>query len=259
MNTLMQNLDRPLAVIDFESTGTNPQTDRIIEVCIVRIESNGDKKELSRLVNPQCPVKPEILELTHITQAELDSAAPFSKELANHILELIAGCAIGGFNVRGFDLLLLEAELDRLGIPLFDKGVPPIIDAGMIFKRKEPRDQAAALLKYCGATNPDAHRAGADALDCYHILVEQTDHYSDIATGGMSALENWSRYDGPKPVDLAGNFVQDAEGVYFYNFGKFRGLKCADNPGLMQWMLGQNFPRSTKAMIPKIRAEIARA
>ena len=57
-------LERPLAVIDVETTGTNPQVDRIVEVSVLKIYPSGERKQKTRRINPLSskPLVPKIAE-----------------------------------------------------------------------------------------------------------------------------------------------------------------------------------------------------
>lgn len=54
------NLTRPLAVIDLETTGTNIGTDRIVEICILKVYPDGKKEVKTHRVNPEIPIPAEI-------------------------------------------------------------------------------------------------------------------------------------------------------------------------------------------------------
>ncbi|RYF54952.1 MAG: hypothetical protein EOO27_22360, partial [Comamonadaceae bacterium] len=100
------------AVIDVETTGLSPKSDRIVELAVVRIDQRGDVvDEWSTRFNPEGPVG-----ATHIhgiTQADVASA-PLFRELASHIVPYIAGLPIAAHNAR-FDLAFLRAEFRRAG------------------------------------------------------------------------------------------------------------------------------------------------
>lgn len=49
--------DAPLVLIDLETTGATPATDRITEVGLVQIDADGIRSWQS-LVNPQRPIPP---------------------------------------------------------------------------------------------------------------------------------------------------------------------------------------------------------
>jgi len=60
-------LDLPLAVIDVETTGLDPEEDRIIEIGIVHFESGEVTDVYGQLIDPDMPLPEEVTELTGIT------------------------------------------------------------------------------------------------------------------------------------------------------------------------------------------------
>ena len=63
---------------------------------------------------------------------------------------------LAGFNVRRFDLPLLDREFMDCGLDLRVAG-RRVIDAMVIFHRMEPRTLEAAYRKFCGGELADAH------------------------------------------------------------------------------------------------------
>src|SRR4051794_28767227 len=60
-------LDRPLAVLDLETTGTDVKNDRIIEVSVLKLLPGGDHDQRTRRVNPGVPIPPEATAVHKIT------------------------------------------------------------------------------------------------------------------------------------------------------------------------------------------------
>ena len=53
------NLKRPLIVFDVETTGINITSDRIIEICTIKIFPGGREEIQVRRFNPMMPIPPE--------------------------------------------------------------------------------------------------------------------------------------------------------------------------------------------------------
>ena len=49
-------LDRPLVVFDTETTGTNPRSDRIVEIACVKIHIDGHRETWQKRLNPGVPI-----------------------------------------------------------------------------------------------------------------------------------------------------------------------------------------------------------
>ena len=51
-------LIRPLVVFDTETTGTNPRSDRIVEIACLKIHPDGRREEFVKRLNPRMPIPP---------------------------------------------------------------------------------------------------------------------------------------------------------------------------------------------------------
>ena len=60
--------------IDLETTGLNPKIDRIIEIGAVKVVNGQVTDTFSTYVNPGRKLEERIVELTGITQAQVDEA-----------------------------------------------------------------------------------------------------------------------------------------------------------------------------------------
>ena len=102
-------LTRPLAVFDLETTGTDPATDRIVEISIIKIQPDGTSETKTRRLNPTIPIPGDATKIHHITDANVADAPTF-KQVAKGINDYLAGCDLCGYNLVRFDLRLLRAE-----------------------------------------------------------------------------------------------------------------------------------------------------
>ena len=101
----MENLklERPLAVIDLETTGHRYYSDRIIEFSVLKIHPDGTEEYKSRRVNPEMPIAPGATAKHGITSEDLVNE-PVFRQLAKGICEFLEGCDLCGFNIFAFDL-----------------------------------------------------------------------------------------------------------------------------------------------------------
>lgn len=64
-------------VLDFETTGLNPNSDEIIEIGAVRLEGGVEVGEFSQLIHPGRPIPPKVVEITgHHRRHARYAAAP---------------------------------------------------------------------------------------------------------------------------------------------------------------------------------------
>src|SRR5690242_8632899 len=141
-------LEKPLAVIDLETTGTDPQNDRIVEISILKILPDGRRRHRTRRLNPGIPIPPAATAVHGITDADV-AGEPRFEQVAQGLLDFLDGCDLCGFNLKRFDLRVLYCEFARAGrrLPLEGRA---LVDPMEIFHRREPRDLNAAVRTYLG-------------------------------------------------------------------------------------------------------------
>ncbi|EKD91455.1 MAG: hypothetical protein ACD_30C00005G0023 [uncultured bacterium] len=116
----MDDLPKKLAFVDIETTGCRI-SDRIIEIGILRVENHKLIESYQTLLNPQCHIPEEIVELTGITPSQLE-AAPTFYEVKKDIYSLLEDCIFVAHNVR-FDLSFLKNEFKRWEISFSPKQI----------------------------------------------------------------------------------------------------------------------------------------
>jgi DNA polymerase-3 subunit epsilon len=153
---------KPLKVLDTETTGTSPATDRILALCITEV--NPETWETGKVegweFNPGIPIPPESTEHHGIRDADVKDLPSF-KAMSGYVHRALSDCDLAGFCLIQFDVPILWEELYRAGIEWDLTGVH-IVDAGTIFKKKEERTLTAAVRFYCGREHVTAHRAAGD-------------------------------------------------------------------------------------------------
>src|SRR5688572_13505039 len=102
------------AVIDLETTGLNPTSDRITEIGIVFIEDQRTTDSFETLFNPGVSIPLKISLLTGINN-KLVNDKPAFEDLAEQINELTKGIILIGHRVN-FDYSFLKNEMRRCGI-----------------------------------------------------------------------------------------------------------------------------------------------
>ena len=230
------SLDRPLAVIDLESTGPDPAADRIVEVAVLTLTPDGREDPFATRVNPLRPIPAAATAVHGLGDADVREAPTFA-ELAPTLLDRLAGCDLAGFGLAGFDLPLLVAECGRAGVP-FPLAGRAVLDALTVYRRHESRTLSAAVAFYLGRTHPDAHAAAADARAAAEVLDAQVGRYALPST--PAALHGHL-----VEVDVAGKFRLASDGAVVFGFGKHAGRPLADvartHPDYLTWMLTRPF------------------
>ncbi|MCQ2453267.1 MAG: PHP domain-containing protein, partial [Clostridia bacterium] len=153
-------LNTPIVVLDFETTGLDTRSCRIIEIGAVRLEGGVVTDTMSVLINPGQLLQPKITEITGITDAMLKDEPGIAEEMPK-LLEFIGDAPLAAHNAD-FDTAVLRNELRRLGI----EKEYTVIDT-LTFARKLYPDlkshKLAAVCKRLGVSLKNAHRAVHDA------------------------------------------------------------------------------------------------
>jgi len=247
---LMLKLTKPLAIIDLETTGINLGTDRIVEIAIVKILTDGTRSVKRKLLNPEMPIPKASSDIHGITD-EMVKDAPTFRQVANELKQTLDGCDIAGYNSNRFDIPLLVEEFLRVEVD-FDMKGRKLVDVQKIFHQMEQRTLSAAYKFYCQKNLDGAHSAEADAQATYEILLAQTERYPVLGNSVDSILK---AIGDEAIVDFARRFVMD-NGVEVFNFGKFKGRPVSEvlkaEPQYYDWMMKGDFPQHTKQKLTEI-------
>lgn len=246
------NLKNPIVFFDLETTGTNINSDRIVEMCYLKVLPNGNEEAKTMRINPEMPIPAEASAIHGIYDADVVDCPTF-KEVAKVIAHDIEGCDLAGFNSNRFDIPVLAEEFLRAEVDI-DMSRRKFVDVQVIFHKMEQRTLSAAYKFYCDKTLEDAHTAEADTRATYEVLQSQLDRYPDL-NNDIAFLAEFSSFN--RNVDFAGRMVYGENDVELFNFGKYKGVPVADvlkkDPGYYGWIMGNDFSLNTKAMLTKIR------
>ena len=246
------NLKNPLVFFDLETTGTNINVDRIVEICYLKVYPNGNEESRTMRINPEMHIPQEATDVHGIHDEDVRDCPTF-KEVARSIAHELEGCDLAGFNSNRFDIPVLAEEFLRAGVDV-DLSRRKFIDVQVIFHKMEQRTLSAAYKFYCGKNLEDAHTAEADTRATYEVLMAQLDRYPDLKND-ITFLSEYSSFN--RNVDFAGRMVYNDSGVEVFNFGKYRGMSVTEvlkkDPGYYSWILSSDFTLNTKAMLTKIR------
>ena len=247
------NLNKPICFFDLETTGTNPGKDRIVEIAVLKLDINNQKKEMVWRVNPECPIPDEASSVHGITD-EMVKDQPIFKQISKEIYNFIEGCDLGGYNIDKFDLPLLVEEFIRSGIDVSSFVKVKTVDVQTIFFKKEPRDLSSALKFYCNKDHGNAHTALDDTIATYEVLLSQLDKYDDLEPS-VDFLSTLTRRN--KNIDFAGRIIEDDNGDAIFNFGKHKGKKVKEvltkEKGYYSWMMNSDFPEYSKKVITQVK------
>lgn len=247
------NLKNPLVFFDLETTGTNINSDRIVEICYLKVYPNGNEEAKTLRINPEMHI-PEASSAVHGIYDEDVVDCPTFKDVAKNIASDIEGCDLAGFNSNRFDIPVLAEEFLRAGVDI-DLMKRKFVDVQVIYHKLEQRTLSAAYKFYCEKNLEDAHTAEADTRATYEVLKAQLDRYADVLENDINFLSNYSCYS--RNVDFAGRIVYNDQDVEVFNFGKYKGVSVKEvlqkDPGYYSWIMQGDFTLNTKNVLTKIR------
>jgi len=243
-------LTRPLITFDLETTGLNPRTDRIIEICIIKSFPDGRKKDeiKTRKINPERAIPEIVTKITGIKEADVKEAPKFY-QVADSLAEMLKGCDVCGFNSNRFDVPFLLHEFERVGIyDAFNE--VNLVDVFNLYCKYNPRTLQAAYYEYCGKTL-DAHKAEEDAKATLEVLnAIINDHSDEIEDKSIEGLAQLSKRK--ENVDVLGVVVNSERGPVFA-IGKHKGQLVSECRSYCDWILtASDFSANTKKVIEMI-------
>ena len=159
-------------VLDTETTGLNPRSgDRIIEIgCVELLNRRLTGNNFHYYLNPERDSDPGALAVHGLTTEFLSDKPKFA-DIVSELCDYVRDAEIIIHNAP-FDVGFLDAELDKLGLPVFPEHVQTIIDTLAQAKELHPgkRNSLDALCERYGVSN--VHRTLHGALLDAELLAE---------------------------------------------------------------------------------------
>ncbi|MDR1056168.1 MAG: 3'-5' exonuclease [Prevotellaceae bacterium] len=246
------SIKNPIIVFDLETTGVDVSKDRIVEISIIKVHTNGNEEVKTRRINPEIPISSQSTAIHGITDDDVKDCPTF-KEVAKSLAQFIEDCDIVGYNSIKFDVPVLVEEFLRAGVEI-DLRKRKMIDVQNIFHRMEQRTLSAAYKFYCDKELENAHSAEADTFATYKILQAQLDRYPDLQND-VNYLSEFSART--RNLDYAGRIVLNDKDEPVFNFGKHKGKPVKEvlthEATYYSWMMNGDFTLDTKRVLTKIR------
>ncbi len=161
--------DVPFVIVDTETTGTQAEDDRLLEVAAVRVQGGEIQDTFSQLINPGRTVPRRITQLTGITTGMVFDQPP-AAEVLPRLLAFLGDGVFTAHNVS-FDRRFLNAELERLSLPTIkNQQLCTLRLARRLLPGLESKG-LTALAQFYGIRNEARHRAHGDALATAEVLL----------------------------------------------------------------------------------------
>lgn len=220
------------ASFDLETTGTDTENDRIIEIGVVVFENGVAVDRWQQLVDPEVPLPEIITEVTGIKPEEL-VGQPKLQDVVDKVLEVIVGAPLLLAYNHEFDTKMLRSNLRRIG---HEVELPPCLDPfpfcweHLREKQLTRNAQLATVCEYLEIPLDAAHRADYDAEAAGKVLLELPNHVVlpesiqdllQIQTVLLRQVaEKFARFrrnrDGARAMLNAGEVVIELGAAYLY-------------------------------------------
>lgn len=156
----------PIVVFDFETTGLDTRTSRIIEIGAVKFEGRKEVGRFSQLINPGVRLHKEITQVTGIDDSML-VGMPSIQDVLPDFHDFLRGSAGVAHNAE-FDVGMLFHESNRLGITC-DYTVICTLKLTRALVKIERRNLDALAAHY-GLSFESRHRSIGDILVTAEVL-----------------------------------------------------------------------------------------
>ena len=261
---LKLNLKKPIVFLKVATTGVDAfgkkgskSADRIVEISIIKINTDRTVKSGTRLVNPGKPITQEASAINGITD-EMVASVPQFKDIAANLYTFIGDADFAGFSIKNFDLKFLVEEFNNAGIPFTIVG-RKIIDTSTIFHTMEKRDFRVAASKFANQQLTDepisSETANNISINVYNGMV---DAYSADERFQNPTIDNLhASFNKNNALDVSGKIILNKDGRPIFNFGKYLGLLIGDTMIVEQnyydWCLNvSDLPGDTKLLLKQI-------
>ena len=159
-------------VFDIETTGLNPALNEITEIGAVKIVNGKKTETFSYLVNPGCPIPPNIVSLTGISD-DMVADKPTISQVLPMFLEFCGDSVIVAHNA-GFDTGFIRRKASEQKLPFHNKIVDTLRLSRELFS-KHSKHSLDAVAKRVGVSLENHHRAVDDATATAEIFLKFLD------------------------------------------------------------------------------------
>lgn len=158
-------------VVDLETTGLDPDHDRIVEVAAVRVVNSQITEKYHQLVNPGIPMPEEAMKIHHITDDMLKGQPPIN-DVLSPLLDFI-GSDIPAAHNAGFDSRFLKSACQKYHFEAPKEWFDTM--RLTVYWPNLPNRKLESFLKAAGIKNKNAHRSLDDAVATAELIIKSFD------------------------------------------------------------------------------------
>ena len=180
-------LDDEFVVFDIETTGLNPNKDKITEIGAVKIKDGKIIDRFSAFVNPGISIPSFIVKLTGITDDMVSDSPPIELVL-NEFIEFIEGAVLVAHNAN-FDVGFIKYNAKLMG----EKIRNPYIDTLELCRKMFPelgKYKLNLVAKHLGIELENHHRAVDDSMATAKIFLYCIDVLKEKGCKNLKDIQN---------------------------------------------------------------------
>jgi DNA polymerase III subunit epsilon len=211
-----------LAAFDLETTGPDPERDRIVTAAVSLVGAGEQAEHHAWLVDPGIEIPEAAISVHGITNERVRAEGQVAAEAVEEIVELLAaqvraGVPIVAFNAR-FDLTILDRDARRAGVaPLLDRvgGVDRLlaIDPYVLDKQfdrfRKGRRTLVAVCEHYRVPCDEAHVANADALAAARVAFRIASRIAELRALDLATLQREQVSWAAKQAALLQEYFED--------------------------------------------------
>jgi len=165
--------------LDCETTGLDPNMDRIIEVAAVRFTVETTLQQCESLIDPECEIPESSIAIHHITP-QMVAGKPKIHEYLPELLEFIGNHILVGHGIK-FDMDVIAASAARANIPCRIQH-NRYIDTLRLARHygESPINSLEQLRKHFNIEEEGAHRAMNDVIVNMDVFKFLTKPYKTV-------------------------------------------------------------------------------
>jgi DNA polymerase-3 subunit epsilon len=174
------------AFLDIETTGLSAEKGaRVCEVAVVKNMGGKSGESFSRLVNPLCPIPPQVSMIHKITD-DMVAGEPHFEKVAPVLASVLEDCAVVCHNAD-FDVKFLSYEFQRIGLRFPDV---PVLDT-LKFARRHggfESNRRGNIAQALGYGTEGWHRALADVKMTEYVFLHFVNRFRELGARTLSDL-----------------------------------------------------------------------
>ena len=199
--------------IDFETTGLDPNHDKIIEVAAILFKDGEPKKTFSTLVNPGKNIPSFITGITGISNSMV-SQSPKESEIINDLMKIIGSHPVVAHNVK-FDWSFIESLCKRYNLDIPSNPLYDTLQLARSVLFDHPVFNLSALSEFYGLDASGSHRAEKDTENCgiifLHLLDELMCYNLEEISKVLSIIDKYEIPNKKLYVDTANLLIKSGD------------------------------------------------